>query len=111
MLYKLKGQEEYGIKLATDSEGRIVLDMKATGNLVAFDPNVLEEVLPYSVDVSFRGLSGKTYSFQADPNSLAVGDLVIDPRYDDPLRIVAIDTKSRKATKKIQGYVYKGTKL
>lgn len=51
-LYQTKKEPiEYGTFLVKNSKGEMVLEMKGTGGVVAFRPEEIEKVMPYTVSV------------------------------------------------------------
>lgn len=92
----------FGTKLAVNSAGKIVLEMKGSGNVEAFDKDAVSVVMPYTVDVTFQG-GGGNYAFRTLPGEVEVGDLLALHGYDNFATVVAIDTKSPKATKDLVG--------
>lgn len=99
-LYQITGTEEYGTKCGQDSQGRILIEIKGSGQIKAVTPDRLEEVLPYTV--SLRWLRGGAYSTRiAKPDQVKVGDLIADN--GNLAQVTAIDTKDRDATKHLSG--------
>jgi hypothetical protein len=112
--YKDGADELFVTKLATDSAGRVVVEVKGTGRVMAVNANELEEVLPYTVGIRFLSDAGKatstTYHYFAKAGELAVGDLLLtaDGKY---ARVVSVDTKSRRADVTFGGWKLNATKL
>jgi len=111
-LFQVVGEETYGTQIATNSEGKIVLEIKGTNEVKAYDKKLLEEVMPYTVGIKFG--SSQTYHFEVDKGSVEVGDIII--RMDSPYegsfgQVVSIDTKSKMATKRLDAVVVKGTRI
>lgn len=90
---------EYGHKLATDSTGKWVMEIKGTGAVLAVDAGKVTEVLPYTVGVKFLG-SETVYQYLADAGTVEAGSLYLyENNYGTSLvRIVGVDTRSAKAT-------------
>jgi hypothetical protein len=87
--------------LVKNSAGDLVLELKGSGDVAAFKPSEAEEVRPYTVSVKFVD-SGTIYHFEAVKGSVEVGDrLLLDS--DAVARVIALDTKSPSATKKLRG--------
>ena len=102
-LYQIKGTETYGTYLATNSEGKFVLEMKGSTELKTVNKNEVEEVLPHTVEISF-GSDSRGYAFFCDKGKLEVGDIIMrmDSSYKGTIGFVtAIDTKSKAATKEL----------
>lgn len=106
-LYQVKGQEVYGIYLATNSNGQYVLEEKGTGKILTVKKDEVEEVKPYTISVKFvvsNGNGDKDYSYLAEKDQFSVGDLLyIDTPYGKSIAYIsAVDTKSDSATKEIK---------
>lgn len=113
-LYRYNGVEgavpHVGERLAIDGN-RWIMKRLSDGQIDIVDPSVCEEVLPYTVDVVFIKDSAGPLSFFAVDGSVAVGDLLLLPGYSTYAEVVAVDTKSRKATKPLAGWVVANKKL
>jgi hypothetical protein len=112
-LYQVKDQELYGVQIATNSEGKIVLEMKGTNEVKAYSKDQLEEVMPYTVGVKFSA-NGQNYHFETDKGSVSVGDLIVrmDGAYEGSFgEVVSVDTKSKQATKRLDAVVIQGTRI
>lgn len=101
-LYEIKaeGNTRYGHKLAVNSQGYWVMEVKGTGEVLAVDKSFVQEVLPYSIGVQFE--SGKTvYHYLGEAGKHQVGDMfVLDaPNGRAIVQVVAVDTKNTNATK------------
>lgn len=109
ILFQIKGEETYGFKLATNSKGLVVFEVKGTGEVRTVDKDQLIEVFPYTVDVKFLGES-RTYSFFSREGDLKVGDMVISPGYSTIMTVSKVDSRNRSATKWITGAVLAAAK-
>lgn len=101
-LYEIKaeGNTRYGHKLAVNSQGYWVMEIKGTGEVLAVDRSFVQEILPYSIGVQFE--SGKTiYHYLGEAGKHQVGDMfVLDtPKGRAIVQVVAVDTKNTNATK------------
>lgn len=69
----------FGTKLATNSAGKVVLEMKGTGDVEAFDAETIEEVLPYTVAVKpvDEGRNAKVAHYVTVKDAVVKGDLLI----------------------------------
>lgn len=108
-LYKVVDKEIYGNYLATNGEGKIVLDLKG-GGVAAYTKEEIEEVVPYSVGVRFRNdtgssMSTKIYHYWVDRGTVEVNDVVFAADYSNPAIVVELDTKSAAANKRLTGFV------
>jgi hypothetical protein len=94
------GKKLYGHKLATNSQGHWVIEVKGTGEVLAVDKSCVEEVLPHTIGVQFE--TGKmVYHYLADAGKYQVGEFYI---LDAPsgrviVQVTEVDTKSVAATK------------
>lgn len=101
-LYEIKheGQTLYGHKLAVNSQGQWVMEVKGTGAVLAVDKKNVEEVLPHTIGVQFD-ISKQIYSYLADAGKYKVGEFYIldAPSGRAVVQVVEVDTKSTCATK------------
>ena len=99
----LDGTKVYGSKLAKDSAGNWVMEVKGQGQVVSVPAGSVEEVMPYTIGVNFES-NGQTYSYTYEKDLAKVGDLfVIDaPSGRAIVQVVGVDTKSRAATKEFK---------
>jgi hypothetical protein len=76
-LYQTKSEPvEYGSYLATNSAGHYVLEMKGSGDVRAFDPSEIEEVVPHTVKVNHAASS--TFAHVVLPEGkVEVGDVLM----------------------------------
>ena len=103
-LYQIIGTETYGTHIATNSKGAYVLEMKGTGDVVTKDKTELEEVVPYTISLkSLMGGNGKEYAYFSKEGDVHVGDLVNVGSV--MAMITAVNTRSTKATKDLEGTV------
>jgi len=101
-LYEIRYENNslYGTKLAVNSRGEWVMEVKGTGEVISVNKCSVEEVMPYTIGVQFD--AGKTiYHYTSEKGKYSVGDVCI---LDAPMgraivSIVAVDTKSQSATK------------
>lgn len=110
-LYQVIGTETYGTYLAINSEGKYVLEMSGTKEVKAFSKTQVEEVLPWTFDVEFNDSRLQAYSYQGDKDSVKVGDLLFSKESDKFVFVVAVDTKSKKATKRFNGFKLSSVEL
>lgn len=105
-LYETKEETpRFGTYLAINSAGRLVLEMKGTGNVETFDKKDVEEVKPYTVRVRYgtQNNGSKGYEFFAKKGEVSVGDLLYLTDYKEFAVVDAVDTKSNRATKNLHG--------
>lgn len=105
-LYQVKGTEDYGIYLTKDRSGNFVLEMKGGGGVKAFPEDQLEEVLPYTVSIQYlgNGSDSKSYAYLSKEGEFSVGDFLFGGRYGGFAKVTAVDTKSKHATKRFNGW-------
>lgn len=100
-LYQTKtGDVEFGTLLARNSLGRLVLEMKGTGQVRDFDPAEVEIVRPYTVRV-VESATGRTVNKIAAKGSVQVGDIILHKGAFETVE--AIDTKSDKIGGTLKG--------
>ena len=90
---------KYGHKLAVNSAGKWVMEIKGTGEVVTCDKDDVEEVMPYTVSIQF-GTGKQIYSYLAEKGSVELNAFYI---FDAALgraiaQVVKLDTKSPAAS-------------
>lgn len=98
-------------KIGMNSAGDYVVEVRGTGEVFAVPTVALEKVMPYTVNVRYIGNNSKIYSFFANKDDVAVGDVIFGNNYDTPMIVKAIDTKSATATTWLAGSVVKASKV
>lgn len=100
-LYEIKLGDEvsYGTKLAVNSQGQWVMEIKGNGSVIAVDKTCVEKVLPHTIAVQFDS-NKTTYHYLAQSGKYNKGDFYIfDGQYGRAIvQIVDVDTKSTCAT-------------
>lgn len=103
-LYEIKTTSGtiFGHKLAVNSQGMWVMEIKGTGNVVAVDKETVSKVVPYTIGVKYTE-GGTVYHYIASADDgWKADDFAICLPYGaggyQLARIVAVDTKSDKAT-------------
>lgn len=93
-------QTLYGTKLAVNSAGKWVMEIKGTGEVISVDKILVEEVMPYTIGVQFE-TNKMVYHYISEKGKYEVGDLcVLDaPMGRAIVNVVSVDTKSQSATK------------
>jgi hypothetical protein len=90
---------KYGHKLAVNSAGKWVMEIKGTGEVITCDKDNVEEVMPYTVSVQFQ--TDKTvYTYLANKDQVELNAFYI---FDAALgraiaQVVKLDTKSPAAS-------------
>lgn len=106
-------QNFYGEYVATDGDKVVI---KTGNNYEAYPMSYVEEVLPYSIGVQFiasdnyrgRSPASTVYNYVVEKSAdIEVGDLVWIENTSGYAKVVAVDTKSKKAVRRIIGSVYK----
>lgn len=97
----------FGTKLAVNSLGRWVMEIKGTGAVEAIDPKKISKVMPYTIGVQFSN-NGTIYHYLSKVGAVEKGafyivDSVVSTNYQ-MARVVDVDTKSDKATKDFSYY-------
>jgi hypothetical protein len=101
-LYEIKnadGSVAFGTLLAQNSLGQLVLEIKGTGEVGAYAPDRVQEVVPYTVQVRIldaEARRGPSPHYLTTPGTLVKGDFLLmsDGTFG---RVVAVDTKNRDA--------------
>ena len=92
---------KYGHKLAVNSSGLWVMEEKGTGEIVTVNRKFVEEVMPYTIGVQFEA-EKDTYHYTAEKDKFTVNDFLLIESYGfKVVRVVGVDTKSKKATKEL----------
>jgi hypothetical protein len=89
----------YGHKLAVDSTGKWVMELKGTGEVRSFDKTLIEEVMPFTVAIQFQ-TNKQVYHYLANKDQAELNAFYI---FDSALgrsiaQVVELDTKSAAAT-------------
>jgi hypothetical protein len=99
----------FGTMLAVNSQGKLVLEMKGTGEVLAFDKNEVDVVMPYTFGIRFPN-NGTEYHYLGVEGDVEVGDYVILDNSpvgkSEIARVTSVNTRSEAAT-----VAFKGVKL
>ena len=99
----------FGTMLAVNSQGKLVLEMKGTGEVLAFDKNEVEVVMPYTFGIRFPNNSTE-YHYLGVEGEVEVGDYVILDHSpvgkSEIARVTSVNTRSDAAN-----VTFKGVKL
>jgi hypothetical protein len=106
-LYQTKeAAPRFGILLAVNSQGKLVLEMKGTNEVLAFDKDEVEVVTPFTFAVKFPS-NNTEYHYLGKDGEVAVGDmLMLD---SSPVgkfeiaRVTAVNTRSEVANVHFKG--------
>lgn len=104
-LYEIKIDDKttvFGHKLAVNSQGKWVIEMKGSGQVIAVDKDSVSKVVPYTIAIKYTE-HGTAYHYIANADDgWKVDDFAICLPYGSGgyqlARVVAVDTKSDKAT-------------
>lgn len=99
--FTVNADTKYGTYLATNSQGMSVMEEKGSGVIYTVHKDVVEEVMPYTIDVVFLNSTDTVYGYLAETNKYKVGDVYLlkTPLGHSLVTVVKVDTKSKKATK------------
>jgi hypothetical protein len=96
--------KSYGYKLAVNSQGQWVMEIKGSGDVIAVDKASVSEVIPYTIGVKFA-TNGTIYHYFNEAKDLVKGDALVMEGYAGSnyqiAMVVDVDTKSKNATKEI----------
>lgn len=109
-LYQTKeAAARFGMLLATNSQGKLVLEMKGTGEVLAFDSTEVEVVTPYTFGVKFPN-NHTEYHYLGKAGEVEVGDMIMLDSSPvgkfEIARVTSINTRSEVAT-----VIFRGSKL
>lgn len=109
ILYETK-DGKFGTKCGENSEGKWILEIKGAGGEVkAFDPKELTEVVPYSVELIRlnveQGVKPERRHYRAKKDSVKVGDVLMQITTSALWKVNKIDTKSRTLHDSNNGFV------
>ncbi len=105
MLYQFNVDDKivFGAYLATNSDGKWVMEARDTKAIHLLDKKDVEEVLPYTISVRFSNSDGsQTYSYFAEKDKFTLGFYLVNGAVKSGFgiaEVVALDTKSKSATK------------
>ena len=112
-LYEITINEEtkFGTKLAVNSSGEWVMEIKGTGEVLAVKEDQCQKVVPYSVAIVFLDNKGKKFHYLADKGEFEVGDLLIGGNFTSLAQVKEVDTKNEVATKRFEGWKIQATPI
>lgn len=102
--FLVDGKEAFGHKLAVNSTGQWVMEVKGSGAVVAVDSRNIEKVMPYTIAIQYKE-GGTVYHYFNEARDLVENDFFINSTAFDGGggfsyqigRVVAVDTKSESA--------------
>ena len=104
----LEEKPRFGTFLTKNSQGKMVLEMKGKdGEVEAFDPKELEEVLPYTVSIQKMpsdGQKGDIRHYQFAKGSVKKNDLLVHISTGLIYKVTDLDTKSKTARQSKNGF-------
>lgn len=109
ILYETK-DGKFGTKCGENSEGKWILEIKGAGGEVkAFDPKDLTEVVPYSVELIRLnvepGVKPERRHYRAKKDSVKVGDVLMQVTTSALWKVNKVDIKSRTLHDSNNGFV------
>lgn len=104
----LEEKPRFGTFLTKNSQGKMVLEMKGRdGEVEAFDPKELEEVLPHTISIRrYQGgeNEGETRHYQFAKGVLQKDDVLIHLSTGALYKVTGVDTKSKSARVSKNGF-------
>lgn len=96
------GTTGYGSHIGTNSQNQYLIEEKGTGQILVYDKNKLEEVLPYTFSAS---IGGKDTHYLGKPDTLKKGDILLYTGSSTPqiAVVTGVDTKCKTARAKFKG--------
>lgn len=73
--FELTGIKQFGTQIATNQDGKAVIEIKPSGDVILMDMKDLTEVVPYKVSISKIG-SGVKSTIEIEKGKLDVNDIV-----------------------------------
>lgn len=110
-LYQTKEEKpRFGTFLAKNSKGQMVLEMKGRdGDTEAFDPKDIEEVLPFTVQITkFVGgneTNPQTRDYEMEQGSVELEDVLMHLSTGTLWKVTALDTKKRNPSTSKNGFM------
>lgn len=103
-LTKDDGTVVYGTHVGTNSQNKLLIEIKGTNEIVLADKNQLEEVIPYTFAVR---MNGKNTHYQCEPGKFKKNDVLLytgggADKFEVAM-VTAIDTKNKSATTAFKG--------
>lgn len=100
-------ETHFGTKLAVNSKGQWVMEVKGSGAITAVDPKNVRKVVPFTVGIQF-GPKGTVYHYLAEEGEYKLGDFLIVDGYSQGAyqiaHVVEVDSQSDRATKELKYY-------
>ena len=110
-LYEVKENDKpvFAHKLATNGDGLWVMEEKGTNRVFTCSKSDAEEVMPYTVDISFGERGVQNYSYLSEKGKFEEGDFLLmdSSKVGAPwslARVMKVDTKSKKATVELKPF-------
>ena len=97
--FTMNDKQLFGTKIAVNSAGLWVMEVKGSGDVVTVDKDKVEEVIPHTIGVRFLG-NGPTYHYFAPKGKFNKGFYLFSNQNGANLvEVSALDTKSKQATR------------
>lgn len=103
-LTKEDGSVVYGVHVGTNSQNKLLIEVKGTNEIVLADKSQLEEVIPYTFAVR---MNGKNTHYQCEPGKFKKHDVLLytgggADKFEVAM-VTAVDTKNKGATTAFKG--------
>jgi len=100
------GVVKFGTKLATNSLGKWIMEVKSTSEIIVVDKEHVTEVMPYTVGVKFSGEGQEYHYFAVDGDFVEGDNIILNGQF---AVVTAIDTRSRRADTWLDCFKLAGT--
>ena len=103
-LYKVKANETYGFIAGKDSKGRVLLEVKGTGEIKAFTKDEIEEVTQYTIQLRSPN---KLVNLISEEGIYNVGDVVLVKTSNGPvlMDVLYLNTKNKNISEEASNYI------
>ena len=103
-LTKEDGTVVYGTHVGTNSQNKLLIEVKGTNEIILADKSQLEEVIPYTFAVR---MNGKNTHYQCEPGKFKKNDVLLFTgggvdKFEVAM-VTAVDTKNKGATTAFKG--------
>lgn len=103
-LTKEDGTVVYGTHVGTNSQNKLLIEVKGTNEIILADKSQLEEVIPYTFAVR---MNGKNTHYQCEPGKFKKNDVLLftgagADKFEVAM-VTAVDTKNKGATTAFKG--------
>ena len=103
---ELRGTVFFGHKLAVNSKGEWVMEIKGAGAVVAVDKANVNKVVPFTIGVKYTERGTEYHYLANSDDAWEINQFLIMPLYGGSggyqiARVTSVDTKSDRATAEI----------